>query len=193
MVKRSRGLVPLVLVELLFAFGASLALPPAGRADAPAGQLTWAVPVNLVPAWFDPADATGILTPFMILYALHDALVKPMPGKAMAPSLAESWSVAADGLTYEFVLRQGVRFPNGDVVTADEGLIQEQAAERDRKRREAILHRIQQLMHERAMFAPVWNIASLNAYGPRVAESGLGLIGNYLFSAPYEEVKLKGR
>jgi peptide/nickel transport system substrate-binding protein len=74
-----------------------------------------------------------------------------------------------------------------------EGLIQEQAAERDRKRREAILHRIQQLMHERAMFAPVWNIASLNAYGPRVAESGLGLIGNYLFSAPYEEVKLRGR
>ena len=74
-----------------------------------------------------------------------------------------------------------------------EGLIQEQAGERDRKRREAILHRIQQLMHERAMFAPVWNIASLSAYGPRVAEPGLGLIGNYLFSAPYEEIRLKGR
>ena len=74
-----------------------------------------------------------------------------------------------------------------------EGLIQEQAAERDRKRREAILQRIQQLMHERVMFAPVWNIASLNAYGPRVAESGLGLIANYLFSAPYEDVRLKAR
>jgi peptide/nickel transport system substrate-binding protein len=74
-----------------------------------------------------------------------------------------------------------------------EGLIQEQAAERDRKRREATLHRIQHLMHERAMFAPVWNIASLNAYGPRVAESGLSLIENYLFSAPYEDVALKGR
>ena len=118
--KRSRGLVPLVLVALLLAFGASLALPPAGRAEAPAGQLTWAVPVTLAPAWFDPADATGILTPFMILYALHDALVKPMPGKAMAPSLAESWSVSPDGLTYEFVLRQGVRFHNGDPVTADD-------------------------------------------------------------------------
>ena len=74
-----------------------------------------------------------------------------------------------------------------------EGLIQEQAAERDRKRREATLHRIQQIMHERAMFLPVWNVASLAAYGPRVAEPGLGLITNYLFSAPYEEVKLKGR
>ena len=74
-----------------------------------------------------------------------------------------------------------------------EGLIQEQAADRDRKRRETTLHRIQQVMHERAMFLPVWNVASLAAYGPPVAEPGLGLINNHLFSAPYEEVKLKGR
>src|SRR5437667_5877503 len=43
-----------------------------------------------------------------------------MPGNAMAPSLAESWSASPDGLTYEFVLRQGVRFHNGDPVTADD-------------------------------------------------------------------------
>jgi peptide/nickel transport system substrate-binding protein len=72
-----------------------------------------------------------------------------------------------------------------------EGLIQEQATERDRKRREETLHRIQQLMHERIMFAPIWDIASLAGYGPRVAEPGLGLIGNYLWSAPYEDVRLK--
>ena len=54
-----------------------------------------------------------------------------------------------------------------------------------------MLHRIQQLMHERTMFAPVWTIVSLNAHGPRVGESGLGLIANYLFSAPYEDVRLK--
>jgi len=74
-----------------------------------------------------------------------------------------------------------------------EGLIQEQTVERDRKRREATLHRIQQLMYERAMFAPIWDIAVLTGYGPRVAEPGLGLIGSYLFSAPYEDVRLKGR
>jgi peptide/nickel transport system substrate-binding protein len=74
-----------------------------------------------------------------------------------------------------------------------EGLIQEQATERDRKRREAVLRQIQQLMYERAMFVPIWDIASLSAYGPRVAEPALGLIGRYLFSAPYEEVKLKNR
>src|SRR3989441_9708524 len=112
--KRNLGFVSL----LLAAFLAARAPPPAA---APAeGQLTWAVAVALAPSWFDPAEATGLLTPFMILYALHDALVKPMPGKPMAPSLAESWSVSPDGLTYEFVLRQGVRFHNGDRLTADD-------------------------------------------------------------------------
>ena len=82
--------------------------------------MTWAVHVSLAPTWFDPAETPGIGTPFMILYALHDALVKPMPGNAMAPSLAESWSVSKDGLVYEFVLRQGVKFHNGDPVTADD-------------------------------------------------------------------------
>jgi peptide/nickel transport system substrate-binding protein len=72
-----------------------------------------------------------------------------------------------------------------------EGLIQEQATERDRNRREETLQRIQQLMHERVMFAPIWDIASLAGYGPRVAEPGLGLIGSYLWSAPYEDVRLK--
>jgi len=42
----------------------------------------------------------------MVLYALHDALVKPMPGGANTPSLAESWTQSKDGLTYEFVLRK---------------------------------------------------------------------------------------
>ncbi|PYN39930.1 MAG: hypothetical protein DME00_35695, partial [Candidatus Rokuibacteriota bacterium] len=74
-----------------------------------------------------------------------------------------------------------------------EGLIQEQAAERDRKRREAMLQRIQQLMHERAMFAPIWDIVSLHGYGPRVAEPALGLIGRYLWSGPYEDVRLRDR
>ena len=44
--------------------------------------MTWAVHVSLAPTWFDPAETPGIITPFMILYALHDALVKPMPGNA---------------------------------------------------------------------------------------------------------------
>jgi peptide/nickel transport system substrate-binding protein len=74
-----------------------------------------------------------------------------------------------------------------------EGLFHEQAMELDAKKREAILHRLQQLIHDRTMFAPIWELAFISAYGPRVAESGLGLITNLGFSSPYEELKLKPR
>src|SRR3989449_5059255 len=107
------ALVPVVVLLL------GLVAPTVAPA-APEGQLTWAVHVSLAPTWFDPAETTGIITPFMFLYALHDALVKPMPGNPMAPSLAESWTVSADALSYEFVLRKGVRFHNGDLLTAED-------------------------------------------------------------------------
>src|SRR5262249_19589657 len=94
--------------------------PMAADAAGPEGQLTWGVHVSLAPAWFDPAETPGIITPFMLLYALHDAMVKPMPGNAMAPSLAESWTASPDGRTYEFVLRKGIKFHNGDPVTAED-------------------------------------------------------------------------
>ena len=84
------------------------------------GQLTWAIHVSLAPVWFEPAEASGIITPFMVFYALHDAMVKPMPGKALAPSLAESWSAPEDGRTYEFRLRDAAKFHHGDPVTAED-------------------------------------------------------------------------
>src|SRR5436309_6384174 len=68
----------------------------------------------------DLSDTEAFINPFMVLYAIHDALVKPMPGGDNTPSLAESWSVSRDGLTYEFVLRKGVKFHNGDPVTAED-------------------------------------------------------------------------
>ena len=74
-----------------------------------------------------------------------------------------------------------------------DGLIQEQAAEPDPKRREATLHRIQQLVHEKVVYAPIWELAFLNGVGPRVRESGLGLIAGHAYSAPYEDITLKGK
>jgi peptide/nickel transport system substrate-binding protein len=74
-----------------------------------------------------------------------------------------------------------------------DGLFQEQAAELDRKRREAMLHKMQQLVHERTVYAPIWELAFLNGVGPRVGESGLGLISGHAYSAPYEDVTLKGK
>ena len=97
-----------------------LVLAPLTAVAAPEGEMTWAVHVSIAPTWFDPAETASVITPFMVLYALHDALVKPMPGNPMAPSLAESWTVSKDGLTYDFVLRKGVKFHNGDPVTAED-------------------------------------------------------------------------
>src|SRR5579864_1394745 len=88
----------------LAALGAVAGVPGVAGAAAPAGQLTWGIHVSLAPAWFDPAETSGLITPFMVLYALQDAMVKPMPGNVLTPSLAESYTASEDGLTYDFVL-----------------------------------------------------------------------------------------
>ena len=62
----------------------------------------------------------GIITPFMVMYAFHDAMAKPMPGNPTAPSLAESWQMSRDGRVYEFMLRKGVKFHNGDPLTSED-------------------------------------------------------------------------
>ena len=97
---------------------ALMLLVPAGAEPAPEGQMTWAVPFSITPALFDPADYQGSITSMMTFYALHDALLKPMPGRASAPALVESWSVSRDGQNYEFLLRKNATFHNGDPVTA---------------------------------------------------------------------------
>ena len=82
--------------------------------------MTLALQVSFAPVWFDPADTTSTSVPFIVLYAVHDPLVKAMPGQPIAPSLAESGTVSRDGFVYEFVLRKGVRFHNGEPVTAED-------------------------------------------------------------------------
>ena len=104
----------------LLALALTVIAPSASRAATPEGQLTWGVHISLAPTWFDPAETPGIITPFMVMYALQDAMVKPMPGKPLAPSLAESWTGSDDGLTYDFVLRKGAKFHNGEPVTAED-------------------------------------------------------------------------
>jgi hypothetical protein len=86
----------------------------------PEGEMRWALYVTLSAAWLDPAEVVGQLTPFWVLYAIHDALVKPMPGNLMTPSLAASWTLSADQRIYEFKLREGLKFHNGDAFTAED-------------------------------------------------------------------------
>src|SRR5499426_2590548 len=111
--------IPFLSLTLIAGLLLVLLLSSAAGA-APEGQLTWAVHVSLAPTWFDPAETAGIITPFKFLYAIHDALVKSMPGNPLAPSLAESWTVSPDSLIYAFVLRRGVKCHNGGPRTAED-------------------------------------------------------------------------
>src|SRR5215510_7923136 len=87
----------------------------------PEGEMSYAVYVTITPAWFDPAEVAMVGgTPFWFCYALHDAMVRPMPDKLMVPSLAESWTESADHLVYEFKLREGLKFHNGDPFSAED-------------------------------------------------------------------------
>ena len=106
-----------LLIAVLVVMALSAASPALA---APDGTLTIGVHVTLVSRWLDPAETEALITPFMVLYALHDALVKPMPAGITTPSLAESWTVSKDGTIYEFFLRKGARFHNGDPVTAED-------------------------------------------------------------------------
>src|SRR5262252_7231487 len=116
---RRRARFSLALALLL---GATLLPSPAqAQSGKPApGELRWALHVTLAARWLDPAETEAFNTPFMVMYAVHDAMLKPMRAGLSTPSLAESWREAKDHLSYTFALRKGVRFHNGDPVTAED-------------------------------------------------------------------------
>lgn len=93
---------------------------PAPRASLPSGELRYVLHVTLTPAWFDPAETPAQIVPFAVLYALHDSLVRPMPGARLGPALAESWHESPDGRTYTFILRPGLQFHNGMPCTTED-------------------------------------------------------------------------
>ena len=112
---RRYGLIWLIVGMLITGLGLE-----ATAQGTPEGQLTIAFDTSIASTYLDPAETTGIATPFVFLYALHEALIKPLPGNNMAPCLAASWTESEDGLTYEFQLREGLTFHNGDPFTAED-------------------------------------------------------------------------
>jgi peptide/nickel transport system substrate-binding protein len=88
-----------------------------------------------------------------------------------------------------FVLSSGT-YAYGGYPDIDD-LFRQQAVERDRGKREALLHQIQRLMHERVMHAPIFDSVPLHGVGPRVEEPAVGLNPLLYFTAPYEEMRLK--
>ena len=114
---RLRRVLPRLALLAVVALGAAAATAAAAP---PAGRVTIAWHVTISPSWFDPSTAPPQITPFGMLYAIHDALVRPYPGHKMGPSLAETWQESPDGKTYEFKLRAGLKFHNGDPVTTED-------------------------------------------------------------------------
>jgi peptide/nickel transport system substrate-binding protein len=110
--RRVRCLAPIALAALW------LAGTPA--AAAPEGTLTIGMHFTPVTRWLDPAEGESTITPYLLLYALHDALLKPMPGMGSGPSLAESWSMSSDMRAADFTLRANAKFHSGDAVTGDD-------------------------------------------------------------------------
>ena len=95
-------------------------LVPATSARAAEGEMRWALHVTLASKWLDPAETEAFNTPYMVMYGVHDALVRPSPTGLMTPSLAESWSESKDHLVYTFNIRKNARFHNGEPVTAED-------------------------------------------------------------------------
>ena len=103
-----------------FAAAPAILRAPALLAASGPDKFVLAFHVTISPAWFDPSAAPPQITPFGVLYALHDALVRAYPGTNMGPALAESWQESEDGLTYEFKLRPNLTFHNGDPLTTED-------------------------------------------------------------------------
>jgi peptide/nickel transport system substrate-binding protein len=107
-------------VVLLAVCLATLGLPTAAPSQPAVGEVIAAWHVTIAPSWFDPSTAPPQIAPFGVLYAIHDALLRPLPGKRIGNSLAEEWRESADGRVYEFRLRRGLTFHNGDPLTSED-------------------------------------------------------------------------
>jgi peptide/nickel transport system substrate-binding protein len=90
----------------------------------------------------------------------------------------------------EVYATKGGIYASGEVPEI-ETLFQRQARELDRKKREGMLHQIQQIMYDRAMYVPIYELAFLWGVGPRVEEACVDHIKGFSYSAPYEDLRLK--
>jgi len=117
---RRRSNWPLVM-GMVLAIGGMLHFGSAYvLAAPPRGVLKQGIHWGLSADWLDPATAGFPISAHLPLYLFHDSLVKAMPEGTFTPCLAESWTVSPDAKVYEFKLRKGVKFHNGDVLTAED-------------------------------------------------------------------------
>jgi peptide/nickel transport system substrate-binding protein len=108
--------------------------------------------------------------------------------KGLIMSASAAFGNAATRLE-AFVVKGGA-YSYGSYPDIDE-LYPQQAAELDHKKREAILHKMQQLVYEKVIAAPIWQLAGLAGVGPRVGEATIESMDGYPWLSPYEDETLK--
>ena len=110
-----------LLMVIILAIGGMIHLGALrASAAAPQGVLKEAIHWSVSADWFDPATGNAGALGWFCLSILHDALVKPMPEGTYTPCLAESYTMSPDAKVFEFRLRKGVKFHNGDTMTAED-------------------------------------------------------------------------
>jgi peptide/nickel transport system substrate-binding protein len=112
----------LKLLLYLMVLMALLAIPVTGITAASAVEHN---PESIVrfsmdwPTYIDPAVGSDY-SDTMAIVQLYDSLIFPNPDGSIRPHLAEKWNISDDFLTYTFHLREGVKFHNGDELTAED-------------------------------------------------------------------------
>ena len=198
---------------LLLGLLVAMLLTPVAVVAAPEGQLTWAVHVTLAPTFPNQWDAKAPWHDRRVRQATNHAVDRPAINRAETLGFSKITGSIIPS-TFDFYWQPPLwpydparvkqllaeagyagGFDAGDYVYGSypdlDGLFRDQASEPDRKKREVMLHRVQQLVHDKAMFASIWELASLNGVGPGVEESGLGLIAGHAYSASYEDLRVR--
>lgn len=126
----SRGLyaqlVAPVLFLFLFLFILLLLMLPldsnaqdhGNRSAADTSALRIGLPLE--PPNLDPTSGAAAAVDDVVYGNVFEGLTRITESGAVAPALAESWSIAADGLSYVFHLRRDVRFHDGSTFDAED-------------------------------------------------------------------------
>ncbi|HXH11012.1 MAG TPA: ABC transporter substrate-binding protein [Alphaproteobacteria bacterium] len=115
-----RFTLPLLALLCAPVVGTATAGAPQPAKVTPQGKVVLAWHTGISSVWLDPQEQAAMLTPTNFQYALHDALVKNYRDRFADPALAESFDIAKDFKSATVVLRQGIKFHNGDPVTPED-------------------------------------------------------------------------
>src|SRR5437868_13712915 len=122
--RRPFAIPALALVGALLVSACTGAAQP-GASNAPSAQSgpvaggTVTIPIGADPT-LNPWSPNAFVESLFINRAIFEGITKPGKDLAPAPDLAESWTIAPDGLSWTFKLRSGVKWSDGQPFSADD-------------------------------------------------------------------------